>query len=217
MKIKLFVIGLFLMIYLMFGAFAGETKDIIYTVNVSFEPNCVNEICVNETIVQTDNVTNITTNYTRETCSSVCYGLLKIEGVEGNTLTIYIDTSLEPWKNGSSQLVNGYKKTDLGNLSDISGIRQELQNLTSCFGRHLICTENLTECSTQKTNLDMSISSKNNKIDELNKKENDKYMWLVGGIILGIVGIKFILPSIQGKKNPKDPSTEQFPSNAGYK
>jgi len=212
---KYFIIAI-LLIFSLFFISAGEVRNIEYAFNVSFEPYCVDNICSNQTTTQTDNITNITTNITRETCSSVCYGIVKVDGIYENQLFFEIDIGSERWKNGSSELRYGYKSADLGNLSDISGIRQELQNLTSCFGEHLICTANLTECSTQKTNLDMTVSSKSVEIDELNKKGKEKYIWFVGGILACFVGIKYVLPSIQGKKNPGDPTKEQFPSNAGH-
>lgn len=194
---------------------AGEVRNIEYTLNVSFEPYCVNNVCVNETLFHTDNATNITINYTRETCSSVCYGILKVDGIYENQLFFEIDTGSERWKNGSSELRYGYKSADLGNLSDISGIRQELQNLTTCFMEHLICTANLTECSTENKDLDIFLIDKDNKIEELNKKENDKYTWLIGGLVIGALFIWKGWPALKGTRNPKDPSTSQFPSNVG--
>lgn len=205
----------FLVIFNLFFISSGEVRNIEYTLNVSFEPYCVNNVCSNETINSTNNETNETINYTRETCSSVCYGILKIDGIYENQLFFEIDTGSERWKNGSSELRYGYKSADLGNLSDISGIRQELQNLTTCFDEHLVCTANLTECSTQKTNLEGDVNFKSSEIAELNKKEKDKYLWFIGGIIVGVLFIWKGLPALKGTKNPRDPATSQFPSNLG--
>ena len=219
MKNKLVIylgIIIFIFINIIFIS-SSEIRNIEYSLNLSYVPYCVNNICSNQTISNFNNVTNITTNYTKETCSSVCYGKLIINGVDNNQLFFEIDTGANEWKNGTTQLRYGYKSADLGNLSDISGIRTELQNLTTCFTTSLLCTANLTECKVQESNCQTSLSDKNAITQELNDWKNTKkwYFALGGIIVMGLFMWKG-LPAIQGRKNPRDPS-EAFPSNVPYK
>lgn len=217
----MYKLGIFLILFIPLIFVSAETRNIEYALNVSFTPYCVNNVCSNQTVSNFDNSTNITTNYTLQTCSSTCYGKLVVNGIEENKLYFEIDSGSERWKIGGNELRYGYKLADLANLSDITGIRQELQNLTSCFENHRVCSSNLTECSVQKSNAEVMLGEKNNlvtqKDDEIKKKGNERWLFLAGGVLLGILAIKVIVPSIQGRRNPRDPSANQFPSNVGYR
>jgi len=230
-KLRFWKIGFFtgavmiLLILNLVSLSAGETKNIEYALNISFEPYCINSICNNETIFENRTVViNETTNqtkvieinYTKQTCSSNCYGKLKVDGVDENRLFFEIDTGSDRWKNGSSEFRYGYKTADLGNLSDISGIREELNNLTTCFSDHLACNTNLTECKLREQTCQSSIADKSMITQKLNDWNTKKWYFLLGGILLGALFIWKGLPIIQGRKNPRDP-TEQFPSNVPYR
>jgi hypothetical protein len=196
---------------------AGETRNIEYSINISFFPYCINEQCHNETTSTFDNSTNITTNYTKTICSANCYGKINVNGIDNNKLFFEIDIGSDRWKNGSTELRYGYKEADLGNLSDISGIRQELQNLTSCFGNNALCIANLTEMQVKESVCQTNLADKNVISKELNDwKGTKKWYFLVAGILIGALFIWRGLPLIQGKKNPRAP-TEQLPSNIPYR
>ena len=204
---------------------SAETKNIEYQIKITYTPHCEEQFCNS-------------TNSTNETCYNECYGMLKLEGVDENNIFVEIDLGDEFWRDGASSSRFGYKSADIGNLSDISGIKDELANLTQIYDNLGRCKDalrnydvnlsnckfmtgyggnyTLQDCDIDKTNLQNTVNNKNNEIKELKDFGNEKYMWGIGGVILAYIFLTLILPKLQGKAIPKDPVKEQFGSNVGY-
>ena len=74
------------------------------------------------------------------------------------------------------------------------------------------CTKELSNCKTELTNKNGEISSKSQKITELETDaegtSNQKYFWLIGGVIAGIFGWRFWKGEIG--RTAKDKSEDEF-------
>ena len=209
---------------------SSETRNIEYQIKITYTPYCSAETCTNAT------------NSTNYTCYTRCYGTLKVEGINDNNLFFEIDTGSSAWKNGNSESRFGYKTADLGNLSDITGIREDLRNCTSTWNTLFRCYDtvrkldvNLTSCQTQsdfgknytlvdckidKTTLENQLSLKsteiNSKLQEIKNTKNDKWTYaVVAAILAGLLVWKGI-PYAKGRITPKDESEKQFAANPGY-
>ena len=208
---------------------SAETKIIEYLFNLSWNPYCPAISCatinVTYNVSTFDNSTNMTINTTinngtSTTCSATCYGKLKLEGVNGNNLFVEIDTGVEEWKSGRSDLRYGYKTAELGNLSDISGIRQELQNLTQCyndatgyFTNLSVCLSDKSSLQTDKTNKETTISLKE---QEINSLKNQKLLYGGIGIGIGLILAYMVVPWFKGRNKVKDLTDSAHPSNVRF-
>jgi hypothetical protein len=200
---------------------AVETKNVEYGMNITFTPYCRDISCTTVNVTTYDNSTNMTiVNGTNTTCSANCYGKVKLEGIDNNKLFVEIDIGVSPWNNGNTEIRYGYKTADLGNLSDISGIRQELQNLTSLAYLFNSCSENLTKCAEQKataeTNNINSQSTINSKDEDIKEIKNQRWFYGIGGVVIGVLIIKTLIPFLQGTRIPRDPFSKEFPANVPH-
>jgi len=227
-----FVMGvlLFLICFNIVIISAGEIKNVEYKLKIVFEPYCTNETCV------------LDGNSSNSTCSTQCYGKFTIEGVEENNLYFIIDTASDDWKDGRTDTRYGYKTFEMGNTSDITGLREDLQKCLFNYDNLLTCEKalnardvNLTNCILQsgfsenytlqkckedkigiQTQLNTKDSSISEKIKEVEDLKQEKLMWIGLGLLAGFLGTKFGIPWMQGRGTPKDEAESSFPSNTGY-
>lgn len=233
MKIKILLLMCILSTIFFVNVVSADIKNIEYQIKITWTPYCEEQHC--------ENVTTNNTNST-EVCYEKCFGTLKLEGVEENNIFVEINTGDDFWIDGASSSRFGYKTADLGNLSDISGIREDLSNLSLMYERLMRCQDALRNldvnmsncqlltgfgtnytiqsCEVDKEVMQEKLNSQNAQIsskeEEVNKSNNNKWVFGVVGFILGIVAIKFVIPKIQGKDTPRDSSEKQFPPNPGY-
>jgi len=176
---------------------ALKPVDIEYKIRVTYNPsgNCSTS-CSNSTIGNT----------TTETCYETCQGTIKIVGEEENLIAVLKNL------NEINGVYQGFKRAELGNESDITGINENLKNCLKWHDELETCMtinsnvsvqlltmkddvgykENYTECFSSKQVMQNNLDTKTSKIteltDDLKQWDSNKFLWLFGGIILGYVG-----------------------------
>lgn len=235
MNNKIIIIGIALTLILLNFVSALAVKNVEYKLKITFEPSCEIESCVSN---YTDSG-NSTINSTL--CSTSCSGKIIVEGVEENNLFFEIDMASSEWKDGNVETRYGYKETEIGNESDISGIRQDLDKCLITYDNLLLCQSTLSDydfnlsnckskigsdnytifdCTTDKRSAENKLNLKETAMRELEKEkkdnENTKYLWGIIGVLIGFLGFKYGIPKMQGKESPRDETEKAFPSNQGY-
>jgi hypothetical protein len=211
-KINLILLIMCLTIFSINIINAEETRNIEYAINVSYMPYCPSISCT--TVNITSNITNMTIQNT--SCNSVCYGKIKLEGINSNQFFVEIDTGSAEWLAGKSDNRYGYKTAYLGNLSDISGIREELRNLSMVYIYLNNCNCSVDKATIETNNMNLQ-STMNTKDEELKDRKNERYYFGIGGILIGVMIIKLLIPFFQGTRIPKDPLSSEFPSNVPHR
>lgn len=238
-KFIFLIIGMFLVLGIV-GA--TETKQIDYTLQLKYSKANCEEVCTSQIVNGTSNETINNT-----VCGEECDLIFDIRSLPLDKHTIIptrIDTSSDQFKDKEGQWIDLYGTyvAELGNNTDITGLNDKLDNLTTIYENLMKCQSSLRNydfnlsncitqtgyatnysletCGTEKANLQKTVSEKDKRISELqeqyDKEKGSKQTWGFLGILIGVALIKFIIPTIQGKETPKDSSEEQFPSNQGY-
>jgi len=231
MKMNKLFLFLFLSIFLISFVFAASTTEINYELQIKYQPYCT-DICSSNIV--TNSTTNQITNTT--TCTQNCYWVLNIRGLPSdkhNILPSKINTSSETFSGKEGEWISlyGIYYFEVGNLTDITGINEKLNNLNitvtnleKCQATLLEYNTNLTQCYDQtggntnyslsectvdketiSNNLDDKISQIDNLNEELNKQKSNKILLIILAFVGGIAAIKWGLPFIQDKTVKKDP------------
>ena len=221
---------LFVLMFLVSNVSSG-TQDVMFEFKLEYLPQ-IQEECVDSTIV--NSTTNTTTIW--KNCSITNDGTIKVIG--GSNTYIGVLEKLTDVIPG--RIYNGYKSVDLGNLSDITGINNKLDDFMDCNNKLNNCMDsnrnvssqlillkedsglkaNFTECSasllTANSNLEIKNAEINSKRDEIEVLEGGKFMWIIFGIIIGVVAIKVVVPKVKGTDIPISPIGKDHPPNPGY-
>lgn len=193
-----------------------ETTQISYIQKVTYTPYC-STICTNNV------TTNSTTNYTTENtdCVSGCYGIFNISLIFAGDLsprTYEINTSSSLYQNGSSFIVPGVYLATLGNNSDVTGINEKIQNLTStitndlinCFVNNSAIQNNAslskTACDANVESMNAALSERNGKLLEAEKYKGQRIYYAIGFFILGFLALKYGEPYLKGRLPKRDPN-----------
>lgn len=111
-----------------------------------------------------------------------------------------------------------YQKSNFSFLfvNNISVSMDLVDKYTSCLNDTSVCqlnaASNFTTCSVDKTNLQNNINNLNTQVTTLTEsqkqKENQNFIWGIGGAILGIFGVLFFTGKLG--KNFKEKHADEF-------
>ena len=236
MKNKYIVIFLLIIVTFIYGlccinlAFALEEQMVKFKFEIDYTPNCVSE-CVS---------TNITTNETIEfitNCTTICEGTIILSPMnddidEETTIAYTIDLK----DIGAGIAIIGYQKIQIGNESDMINVFNKLDDCLDCVDELNVCLDsnrnvsvklmncekdigyegNYTQCDKDLNNCENNLGTKNSQLEknekEIKDEKSKKTWWGIGGIIIGYLIIKVIIPWSKGREIPKDEAEDQSPN-----
>jgi len=184
------------MVFIISSASALENTIVSTELTLEFTPagNCT---------LSCNNVTE--GNTTTEVCTNICSGVLKVTGE--NVLDEFVIGG-DAW----AETIENNVIRNLGNDSDVTEIVNKMnvfleyeEKYNSCLNsnRNLSVKflmmeddvgykENYTECISSKDKLQNSVDFKTTQVNELKKELDrwgtDKWLWVIGGAILGLIG-----------------------------
>jgi len=210
---------------LLYTVSALESTDVIYHLNVGYDPDCSTD-CNNITLG----------NMTIQNCSTTCSGIIKIlSGNDENHITILESLGTSEW----TKDFTGYIEVELGNQSDITNLFDRLEEclnneeeLRVCLDSNrnvsidlLTCKEdvgykeNYTSCSSSLTTIRNDKNNLQKRVEDLENEAKNELMWRFGiGIAVFFLGWKFGPHLFQGKsvRPYKDEGVQGGPSTGTY-
>lgn len=221
---KKILVAIYLSLIMLSALSALRTEDVLYRINVEYNPsgNCT-VTCSNST----------SGNTTFQTCNNLCNGVIKIQSGEStNHITVVeeVNNLITP------KQYTGYKTAEIGNDTDITGItgilNQYANNCTISLNKCMdsnrnissqldFCTKdskfekNFTECLIERNKFEESMNAKSSELttatEELKDERSNKFLFGIGGIILG-----FVVYNLYKKYNSPKDQTESFAGNVPY-